>query len=143
MSLGASRYFTLRQLRALDKLGNIMIPANSAFPAFSDLGCREHVDVTLTNAHADDIKALQILLTVLAFLPPVIISGILKIAAWGAKFTGIVGVPFRLINTSLRGLIFSLYYSNLTRCSYQGATAYTAIDFTLHCEPDTDFKQKP
>lgn len=140
MTLGASQYFSIRQLRAVDRLGDIIVPGNQRLPRFSDLGCSEHIDITLTNAHPDDIAALSALLSVLACLPDAGIKGIVRLSAWGAAKPSAFGAPFRMLNTSLRGLIYSLYYSNLTRCSYQGPTPLHVIGGNVYCEPDVDFK---
>lgn len=139
MALGASEYFSTRQLNALDKIGDIIVPANGPFPSFSSLGCREHIDDALCNAHQDDITALGWLLTVFGLLPAQIIRLVLRLAAWGATQHNVLGPPMRMLDTSVRALIFSLYYSNLTRCSYQGPTPHSAIDFNSHCAPDVTF----
>lgn len=136
MRLGSSEYFSIKQLEAIEKLGDIIIPANGDFPAFSDTGCIEHIDTVMSPAHEEDIKALGWLLLVLRYTPPIFIRWLLDLMGKAESMPRWLAPPFRLLNVSLKGIVFSLYYSNLTRDSYTGPRPFDAIDYELYCEPD-------
>ena len=136
MSLGASEFFTVKQLEAIEKLGNIMIPANGSFPSFSDTGCIEQIDTVMSPAHQEDIKLLGVLLNVLHYTPAPFIRGLLNLMGKAELMPSWIAPIFRLLNVSLNGIVYSLYYSNMTRASYTGPRPFDAIDYDIYCEPD-------
>ncbi|MDX1695028.1 MAG: hypothetical protein R3208_14780 [Ketobacteraceae bacterium] len=142
MKLGASEYFSTTQLEAIEKLGDIIVPANGAFPSFSDTGCIEHIDTVMAPAHEEDLKALGMLLLVLRYTPRLCIRWLLELMNRAEAMPRWLAPPFRLLNISLKGIVFSLYYSNLTRDSYLGPRPFDAIDYELYCEPDPQVTDK-
>lgn len=140
MKLGASEYFTLTQLEAIVRLGDIIVPANGPFPSFSETGCIEHIDTVMAPAHEEDLKALGMLLIVLRYTPKLFIRWLLDLMGKAESMPSWLAPPFRLLNVSLKGIVFSLYYSNLTRDSYVGPRPFNAIDYELYCEPDPDMQ---
>ena len=137
MKLGASEFFSVKQLEAIEKLGDIIVPANAPFPSFSETGCIEHIDTVMSPAHEEDLKLLGILLYVLRYTPNFAIRGLLNLIGKAEKMPRFVAPLFRLLNVSLNGIVFSLYYSNMTRASYTGPRPFDAIDYEIYCEPDS------
>lgn len=136
MRLGASTYYNETQLKGLNKLGDVVVPKNGRFPAFSETGCFENIDKVMSPAAPSDIKSFGYLLLVFCYLPSIVISLILSIADKAERMPRLIAPPFRMLNISLRGVIFSLYYSDLTASSYTGPSPHEAIDYQVSCKPD-------
>ncbi|MCG8668932.1 MAG: hypothetical protein MI867_05930 [Pseudomonadales bacterium] len=136
MKLGSSEYFTITQLEAIEKIGDIIVPGSGAFPSFTDTGCIAHIDTVMGPAHEEDLKLLGLLLIVLRYTPPVFIRMLLDLMNKAESMPRFIAPLFRLLNVSLKGIVFSLYYSNLTKESYTGPRPFDAIDYELYCEPD-------
>lgn len=136
MKLGASEFFTVKQLQAIEKIGDIIVPANGSFPSFSQTGCIEQIDTVMSPAHEEDIKLLGILLYVLRYTPAPLIRGLLNLMGKAERMPRWLAPLFRLLNVSLNGIVYSLYYSNMTRASYVGPRPFDAIDYEIYCEPD-------
>lgn len=136
MKLGASEYYTRTQLKGLNKLGDQVVPRNGAFPSFSDTGCCEYIDEVMAPADPGDITAFGYLLLVFHFMPTLLITLMLWFANNTEKMPKLIAPPFRMLNVSLRGVIFSLYYSNKTSSSYMGPKAHEVIDYNVSCKPD-------
>lgn len=45
-----------RAIRAMERIGDIMIPKNGDFPSFSETGSIEHIDDLVAYAPEEDIK---------------------------------------------------------------------------------------
>jgi acyl-CoA reductase-like NAD-dependent aldehyde dehydrogenase len=95
------------QIKGLNKLGDVVCPGAKELPRFSKTNVYQHVDRMLDYMPEEDLSGIKILLGFFAFTPKFIIHLIIKLTE-KAK-TGL----FRLINTALKGIIFTLYYSAL------------------------------
>jgi len=136
VKLGASEYYSETQLEGLNKLGDVVIPRNGAFPSFSDTGCRDYIDDVMAPADADDTAAFGYLLLLFKYMPTAFISLILWLADNAESMPKLIAPPFRMLNISLRGVVFSLYYSNQTSSSYTGPMVHDVIDYNVTCTPD-------
>lgn len=136
MSLGASSLFTVRQLSGLQKLGDIMLPANGEFPAFSATGCIERIDDLMGTAHPDDVRDFGMLLLVFHYLPPFVIAWIVQLADSANRWPALIAPLLRTLNIGIKGVVFSLYYSGYHRATWQGRNGLAAIDYHVHCAPD-------
>ena len=136
MSLGASSLFTTRQLNGLNKLGDIMIPANGQFPAFSHTGCINHIDDLMGTAHPEDIRDFGLLLLVFHYLPLFVIQWIVWLADNADRFPEFIAPLLRTANIGMKGVVVSLYYSGYHQATYQGNTGLDIIDYHVHCAPD-------
>lgn len=135
MSTQISKHLTLKQLNALQKVGNIIIPNNPPFTEFSRTGCIGHIDEILLNAHPDDIKDLKLLLNVLHVTPTAIIKWLLYQADHAERYPKLIATALRMFNLGIKGIIFSLYYSGKTRIGAESKSAHIAIDYQLNCHP--------
>lgn len=138
MTLGASQLYNETQLRGLDKLGDVMVPTQAEFAAFSATGCRERIDTVMAPAHPSDQQAFGLLLWVLRWLPSFAIALLVKLVALGDRIPGKVGAPLRLLNVSLRGVVYSLYYSNYQREPAAVPYVHHVIGYQVSCPPVTD-----
>lgn len=107
-----SKHFSRLQLRGLNRLGDVVIPGDKDLPGFSDLGVEGHIDRILDYMNEDDKSGLKLVMTIFAFCPKFLIFFILWLTekASGESF---IASQLRLVNTGLKGVIFTLYYSNL------------------------------
>lgn len=126
-----SKILSNREISSIVRIGDLMIPAYEEFPSFSQLGCVEHIDSVLGYAPEDDIKDLKLLLKSLSLLPDKAISGLVKIIAENKSFPEKIAGTLRLMDTGLRGIVFTLYYSGKTGKNYQGKTPLEIIDYSI------------
>ena len=102
-----SAYFSPRALKALNRLGDILIPANGDFPSFSEYGGLEHIDRMVSYAPVDDIGDLNMALGYLQFMPTFALRQLVKRMTNAADNDGLLGMPLRLLNLAIRGLVFA------------------------------------
>ena len=54
-----SAYFSPRALKALNRLGDILVPGDDELPSFSEYGGLQHIDKMVSYAPIDDINDLN------------------------------------------------------------------------------------
>jgi hypothetical protein len=69
-----SRRLAPRQLRALETIGDVLVPGDADFPSFSRLGCAAHVDRLLDFTPEDDLRALRGVLSAAGLLPRLVVA---------------------------------------------------------------------
>lgn len=136
MSLGASSLFNAPQLSGLRKLGDIMLPANGDFAAFSSTGCIERIDDLMSTAHPDDVRDFGLLLQVCHYLPRFAVEWIVKLADNADRLPGFIAPLARTLNIGIKGVVVSLYYSGHRPATWRGKTGLDTIDYHVHCAPD-------
>lgn len=130
-----SSIFSPRELRALERLGDIMMPRHEDFPSFSEVGCIEHIDSIVQYAPPDDIASLRVLLRVLSFAPTALLRALLRATHNPGSFPGPLETLLRLLNFAFRGILCTLYYSGKTGAGYTGPTPLEQIGFSLNRVP--------
>jgi hypothetical protein len=126
-----SEYFNKAAIRGINKIGDILIPGSDDFPSFSKYGCIEHVDDLLNYAMEDDVKSLNMVLTILGLLPNFMLKALIKWMANAHKNNGPIGDLLRQLNMGLRGIVFALYYSDKGGANYVGPVPTEMIGFDL------------
>ena len=125
MSKNLSEFLTLREIKGLKKIGDILIPKNNPFPSFSESGCITKVDVAVKNLDPYDRNDLKLFLKISGFLPKFIVR-ILVI---------LINRPFmtllRMGNLGIKGIVYSLYYSNSKSPEYKGKDVYDIIGYNV------------
>jgi hypothetical protein len=121
----SSRFLSKREIAALVRIGDIMLPGDGKLPSFSQTGCIQCVDDLLLFMEASDRASLQVLLRVCSFLP----SALLKVVLWLCQTRR--GASLRLGELGFKGLVVSLYYSNKTNPEYAGPKPLDVIGFEL------------
>jgi hypothetical protein len=101
------------QVKALNKIGDLMCPTHNELPSFTQLGAIEYVDILMAELPPNDLKDLKLLLTILGFMPSWILLGILNFLEKNQDMNGEIGTLIRTVRFGFRGIIFSLYYSGL------------------------------
>jgi len=126
-----STYFSSYALKALNKIGDVLIPGSDEFPSFSSYGCIEHIDGVVAYAMKDDVKSLNLALSILHFMPHTLLVGLIRKMSHAHQNNGAVGDLLRQLNMGLRGIIFSLYYSDKAGENYRGPHPGSTIGFDL------------
>ena len=127
-----SKYFSKRAIRGLNRIGDILIPGNERMPAFSNYSCIDHVDDLVHYAPQDDIKDLGMVLTFFSFLPHALMKWIVLKMSQGTMYNGSIGTLLRQLNMGIRGLVFSLYYSEKPGNDYKAANPTDLVGFTVN-----------
>lgn len=107
-----SKHLTPRQLRAIDRIGDCLIPGDPGLPAFSEINATENVDRVLDYMPESDLADLKLLLGLLSYLPAFLIAGLMRFLELSDRLPTRVGALLRLMRMGLRGLIMTLYYAN-------------------------------
>lgn len=132
----ASRYFSKRAIKGLNKVGDILIPANGEFPSFSEYAGIEHVDAMASYAPEEDIESLSVVMAIFSFLPTFVLRMIVALLATAQKRKGPLAPLLRQLNLGLRGLIFACYYAERPGTDYKGKDPVDVINFSIHRAED-------
>ncbi len=119
---------TERQIRALNRIGNIVLPKNEPFPSFEETGCARYLGRVLANAYAHDRKDMLFLLNVLAFMPGFVLKFLVRKMEASEKS----GTLFRKLNFGLKGVLYTLYYSEWVEEHYAGTAPVRIIGYKIH-----------
>jgi hypothetical protein len=128
-----SKYLSVREYKALEKAGDIIAPQNGSFPSFSQTGCARHVDSILRYTDPQDLAGLKLLFLLLSFFPSPLLYLFLKLINNHARFPNFIAAGLRLTDLGIRGLVWSLYYSNKTSPEYKGAGTLELLGYQVHC----------
>lgn len=123
-----SKHLNPKQLRAILKVGDVMVPGDSELPRFSSTGCVSQVDRILDHMPETDLGDLKMLLGILAFFPGFALAFLFRMLEASPAVPGPLGSILRQIRIGMRGLIMSLYYGDpnvLGKLGYKVAV-YTA-----------------
>jgi hypothetical protein len=128
-----SKILNKRQVRAVNKLGEIMCPKHDAFPSFKEVDAVANVDTVLAELPEADLNDLKLLLTVLSLLPSAILLMVLQLLDQMQNLGGPLGPTVRMIRFGLRGIVFSLYYSGLNGSKATTPTnSHQVIGYQVH-----------
>lgn len=125
--MNISKYFNHPQLLGLQKAGDVILPGTDRSPSFSATGCIDHVDRLAAYLSDDDLGGLRVLLRLLRRAPKWSIRLLMTACRANAHFPGFLGTALRTIDLGLRGLVTSLYYSNLAGAGYQGKKVFDVV----------------
>ena len=117
-----SAYFNKAQLRALERLGTLMLPRSGHYPSFAELGCLEHIDEIAAWIPESDRADLGLLLNLLALMPDFGLRGLITLVQSPDRWPDGVASVLRQIDTGLRGILMSLYYSGRKGTAWSGPT---------------------
>jgi hypothetical protein len=134
-NISRSKILSDFELRAIEKLGDLMIPQTEDFPSFTRLGCIEHIDDVLSYAPPEETADLKILLKALSVTPETVLKRILKLMLENKALPESVASTFRLMDTGLRGIIYTLYFSGKTGKNYIGKTPLEIIGYEINRIP--------
>lgn len=123
------RHLNLRAQKGLVKLGDVVMgPADQAhWPKFGRSDFPQHIDRMLNYMTVEDREGIKFLLPVLSFTPNFGIKWILNLAEKHHFFPGKLGDILRQLRLGLKGLIFTLYYSNIDDSKEEGKKIYQTL----------------
>ena len=127
-----SQYLNNSAVKGLNKIGDILIPGNETYPSFSAYSCIDHIDDLMAYAPTEDVGDLKMVLSVFSILPKGVLTWIVKKMASAPKSDGPLAGLFRQLNMGIRGVVFSLYYSEKPGQKYAGKNPTELIGFTLN-----------
>ncbi len=121
--MNAPAQLTPTQLKGLLKAGDILIPGDGDLPSFSVAGCSGQVGRILPYMTDADRGGLLMLLALFHFLPRFVVHGLLALTERHARFPNAIGAVLRMINIGVKGVVMTLYYSDVGA----GASIYDTI----------------
>lgn len=113
------------QVKGMYRLAQVILPASSDLPPFEEVKPEQYVNGMIDYMYPDDKGAILVLLKIFAFSPRFVIRGIMHMVEGGAKWKGSAGAVFRMLQIALKGLIFTLYYSDFT----EGKIIHNALGY--------------
>ena len=131
----ASTIFTKSELHSLERIGDILLPRHGELPAFSELGCIEHIDSIAQYAPADDIASLKLVLRLLSWAPKPALRWLVRACTRADEYFAPMATLLRLLNIAFRGLILTLYYSGKAGPSFHGKNPLELIEFSINRVP--------
>lgn len=126
--------FSKSALKGLTKMGNYYCPQNGEFPAFEQSAGLYKLNDLVANVPEDDFSALSMVLAIISFLPDFMVKwlvGVLERSATNPS-DGIVAASLRQLNLGVRGLCYSVYYSEFSNPAYKGKTPLQLMDYQLN-----------
>lgn len=135
--MNSAMTLTPRQRRGLLRLGDATIPGDSDLPSFSASGCAVGIDRMLPYMYAADRDSFLQLADACAVLPSPVIRGIVAVAARAEQAPGPVAGVLRLANIGIKGVVMSLYYSNLGAGAVWPVIGYAAHVTMRDPEPNS------
>lgn len=126
-----SKIFSSSALKALTRIGDIIAPKNGEFPSFSEVGCLEHVDDVAAYAPQNDLKDLNLVLSILSFMPGFFLKWLVKTMNNSHAKNGGFSDTFRMLDLGLKGIIFGTYYSGKIGKNFKGKSPVQVIDFSM------------
>ncbi|MCG8306111.1 MAG: hypothetical protein MI975_01890 [Cytophagales bacterium] len=127
-----SQYLSKSSIKGLNRIGDILIPGNNEFPSFSEYMCIDHIDDLLNYVPPGDIKDLGMVLGVLSYCPKSVLTWLVKVMSKAHKSRGAAAALLRQLNMGIRGIVFSLYYSEKPGIGYKAENPCERIGFTLN-----------
>jgi len=124
-----SAYLWNSALRGLNCIGDVFLPENEEFPSFSQLGCIEMVDDMIAYLPDEDVKLLNIVLTLFSVAPISVLQGLVHTMEASLDKTGMIPSLMRQLNMGLRGILFGCYYSGRKGSGYNGPTTLNIIGY--------------
>ena len=108
-----ANFFSTRATKGLLKVGEIYCPKNGEFPSFTETAGTAYLNNLVSNVPEDDFNSLST-------------------KSQDNPSDGIIPSTLRQLNIGLRGLCYSIYYSEFTNPNYKGKKPLEIIDFKLN-----------
>ena len=127
-----SNYISTKALKGLNRVGDILCPGDGEFPSYSTLGCIEQVDIALEYAPSSDINDLGLLLSILAYMPDLVLRWLVNQMAESHESNRSFSTTFRQLDFGLRGIVFGTYYSGRSGKNYTGPNTHELVGFSIN-----------
>jgi acyl-CoA reductase-like NAD-dependent aldehyde dehydrogenase len=131
--------FSTMSLKGIQKAGDVLIPGSEDLPKFSDVKLMQDLHRMTDYMNADDREGLKLLMAIFAITPAFLIHLILQVVSKHESFPDFIGAVFRQINMGVRGVVFTLYYSDLDDHSiFQSINYNTTINSPVTQDTEMD-----
>lgn len=127
-----SKILSSSAIKAITRIGDIMIPRNGELPAYSEVKGLEFIDDVVSYAPESDLKDLNLLLSILSFMPTSILKWLVNKMAKSHNEEGALSVIFRQLDFGIRGIVFATYYTEKTSPSYKGKKPIDVIGYSIN-----------
>lgn len=129
-----ANFFSTRATKGLLKVGEIYCPKNGEFPSFKEAAGTSYLNNLTSNVPEDDFSSLAMVLAIFSFLPNGILKWIINACtnAQSNPSDGILPSLLRQLNIGLRGLCYSIYYSEFTNPNYTGKKPLDIMEYKLN-----------
>jgi acyl-CoA reductase-like NAD-dependent aldehyde dehydrogenase len=117
-------------LKGLKKAGDILLPGEGAFPAFSQTQLEGQLPRLMSEMYDDDRSGFILLMNIFGVLPSFMVRLLLWVASFGH------GSVFRQIHIGVRGVLFTLYYSGIDHHGILPALKYSTTINTILPQDD-------
>ncbi len=114
MTMNYSKHLGRQSLRGLSKAGDILIPGDDTLPAFSRTPYLTEIDRIADWMTPQDREGFKFLTGLFSVLPSPVVRGLIKLADRAESLPEWIAPPFRMINVGVKGVVYSLYYTDLT-----------------------------
>lgn len=108
------------------KLGDVVIPGDAELPAFSRAGLADEIGRMLPYMHESDRSGLIMLLGVCGRLPKFGVRAIVALASAWRRAPEPIACVLRMANLGIKGVVHSLYWSDLHQQGIHQAIGYDA-----------------
>ena len=111
-----------------------MIPKNGEFPSYSEVKGLDYIDDIVSYAPESDISDLNMVLSILGFMPSFVIKWFVDKMAKSHENEerGGISVIFRQLDFGIRGIIFATYYTEKTSPSFKGKKPVDIIGYSIN-----------
>ncbi|MEZ5054275.1 MAG: hypothetical protein R2807_05840 [Chitinophagales bacterium] len=129
-----ANFFSTRATKGLLNVGEIYCPKNGEFPSFKEAAGTAYLNNFVKNVPEDDFNSLSLALAIFSFLPNFLLVWIINLCtnAQNSPSDGLLYSNLRQLNLGLRGLCYSIYYSEFTNPNYKGKKALDVLDYKLN-----------
>jgi hypothetical protein len=107
----SSKHLSLEAEKGFLRTGDLFLPGGEGFPRFSETGFLDHIDEILDYLPAKDRSDLIGLMALFSRLPTFLIRLVLFVARHARFFPSPVATVLRLLDVGLKGIFYTLYYS--------------------------------
>jgi hypothetical protein len=94
------------------RVGDLLIPGDGTLPSFSASGCAREVDRALACVNEADRQGLAMVLGIFRVAPAWSLRGLFALAE-RPRGLGTLGAAVRLLWIGIKGVVMTLYYSDL------------------------------
>ncbi len=121
-------------IRAIYRIGDMMIPKNGDFPSYSEVKGLDYIDDILSYAPENDISDLNMVLTILGFMPTFVLKILVNKMSKSHENegSGAISVILRQLDFGLRGIVFATYYTEKTSPSFKGQKPIDIIGYKIN-----------
>lgn len=127
-----SKILSSSAIKALYRLGDIMIPKNGDFPAYSEVKGLDYIDDVVSYAPENDIKDLNMILSILAYMPAFVLQWLVEKMNNSHNEEGSLSAIFRQLDFGIRGIVFATYYTEKTSPTFKGKKPVDIIGFSIN-----------